>query len=323
MASLPGSVLGIRGTALNKARPRPALLFLPFWVRERWGLNNSHTGIAHLASASPGRRELPEEEASVPLTRILSAPPDLEGMGPRSVCVCVCVCVSGADTPHCLPFSPDMTTYGSLPCPSRSGLAACPSGSLLVPRALPNTMQSWAHHALPASCPSAGILTSMRQEKSAWHCHHCISRLTQAFPITRKWKKVKLLSHVLLFATPWTVAPQAPLSMGFFRQEYWSGLPFSSPKDLLDPGIELRSSALQADSSLSEPPGNPLQSLVKYSCYSHSSNISSMRTSPAIHWLRLCASNAGGPGSIPAWELRFHMLHSIVYSMEKRRKKKR
>ena len=53
----------------------------------------------------------------------------------------------------------------------------------------------------------------------------------------------------------WTVACQAPLSMGFSRQEYWSGLPFPSPEDLPDPGIEPRSSALQADSLPSEPPG--------------------------------------------------------------------
>ena len=45
-------------------------------------------------------------------------------------------------------------------------------------------------------------------------------------------------SHVRLFATPWTVARQAPLSMGFSRQEYWSGLPFPSPGDLPDPGIK-------------------------------------------------------------------------------------
>ena len=45
---------------------------------------------------------------------------------------------------------------------------------------------------------------------------------------------------------PWTVACQAPLSMGFFQQEYWSGLPFPSPGDLPDPGIEPRSPALQA-----------------------------------------------------------------------------
>ena len=48
-------------------------------------------------------------------------------------------------------------------------------------------------------------------------------------------------SHVQLFATPWTVAHQAPLSMGFFRQEYWSGLPCPSPGDALNPGIELTS----------------------------------------------------------------------------------
>ena len=50
--------------------------------------------------------------------------------------------------------------------------------------------------------------------------------------------KVKLLSHVQLFATPWTVAFHAPLTMGFSRQEYWSGLPFPSPEDLPNPGIE-------------------------------------------------------------------------------------
>ena len=52
----------------------------------------------------------------------------------------------------------------------------------------------------------------------------------------------------------WTVALQAPLSMGFSRQEYWSGLPFPSPGDLPDPGIRLRSPALQVDSLPSEPP---------------------------------------------------------------------
>ena len=47
-----------------------------------------------------------------------------------------------------------------------------------------------------------------------------------------------MLSCVRLFATPWTVAHKAPLSIGFSRQEYWSGLPFSPPGDLPDPGIE-------------------------------------------------------------------------------------
>ena len=66
---------------------------------------------------------------------------------------------------------------------------------------------------------------------------------------------VKLLSRVRLFAIPWTVAYQAPLSMEFSRQKYWSGLPFPSPGDLPDPGIEPRSPALQADALPSEPPG--------------------------------------------------------------------
>ena len=60
--------------------------------------------------------------------------------------------------------------------------------------------------------------------------------------------KMKLLSSVRLFTTPWTVARQAFLSMGFSRQEYWSGLPFPSPGDLLDPGTEPGSLELQADS---------------------------------------------------------------------------
>ena len=62
--------------------------------------------------------------------------------------------------------------------------------------------------------------------------------------------KVRSLSCVRLFVTPWTVAYQAPLPMGFSKQEYWSGLPFPSPRDLPDPGIEPRSSALQAEDTI-------------------------------------------------------------------------
>ena len=72
-----------------------------------------------------------------------------------------------------------------------------------------------------------------------------------------KWSEVELLSRVRLFATPWTVAQQAPPSMEFSRQEYWSGLPFPSPGDLPDPGIKPWSPALQADALPSEPPGKP------------------------------------------------------------------
>ena len=57
--------------------------------------------------------------------------------------------------------------------------------------------------------------------------------------------------------TPWTIAYQAPLSMGFSRQEYWSELPFPSPGNLPDPGIKPGSPALQADSLPTEPPGKP------------------------------------------------------------------
>ena len=60
--------------------------------------------------------------------------------------------------------------------------------------------------------------------------------------------QVKSLSRVQLFATPWTIAYQAPLSMGFSRQEYWTGLPFPSLGHLLDPGIEPMSLAWQGHS---------------------------------------------------------------------------
>ena len=68
---------------------------------------------------------------------------------------------------------------------------------------------------------------------------------------------VKSISRVRPFVTPWTVAHQAPQSMEFSRQEYWSGLPFPFPGDLPNPGIEPRSPALQADALPLEPPGKP------------------------------------------------------------------
>ena len=67
-------------------------------------------------------------------------------------------------------------------------------------------------------------------------------------------------SRVQLFATPWTVAHEAPLSMEFSRQEYWSGLPFPSPGDLPDPGIEqvsLASPALAGGFFTTVPPRKP------------------------------------------------------------------
>ena len=78
-------------------------------------------------------------------------------------------------------------------------------------------------------------------------------------PRQRAWhaRMLNYFSHVWVFMTLWTIAHQAPLSMGFFRQEYWSGLPFSSPKDLPSPGIKPRSPTLQVDFLPFELPGKP------------------------------------------------------------------
>ena len=74
-------------------------------------------------------------------------------------------------------------------------------------------------------------------------------------------KFVLVAQSCRLFAIPWTATRQAPLSMTFSRQEYWSGLPCPSPRDLPDPGIKARSPALQADSLPSETSGNIKASL--------------------------------------------------------------
>ena len=87
---------------------------------------------------------------------------------------------------------------------------------------------------------------------------------------------MKSLGRVRLFATPWTVAYQAPPSTGFSRQEYWSGLPFPSPGDLPDSGIEPGSPALQADTLTSEPPGKLLY-IVVYICQSQNCSYLSLR----------------------------------------------
>ena len=96
-------------------------------------------------------------------------------------------------------------------------------------------------------------------------------------------------------ATPCTVARQAPPSMGFSRQEYWSGLPFPSPGDLPDPGIEPGSPAFQADTLTSEP---------------------IVRINPAlvVQWLALGAFTAMAPGSVPGQEIK---VLKTVWSKEK------
>ena len=80
--------------------------------------------------------------------------------------------------------------------------------------------------------------------------------------------KMKSLSCVRLFATPWTTAYQTSPFMGFSRQEYWSGLPFPAPGDLPDLGIEPGFPTLPADALPSEPPAKPLY-IYTYIQYMH------------------------------------------------------
>ena len=103
--------------------------------------------------------------------------------------------------------------------------------------------------------------SSLPRDQTSISCVSCISCIDRQVlttrPLRQESEEVKSLSCVRLFSSPWTVAYQAPPSMGFSRQECWSGLPFPSPGDLPDPGIEPGSPALQADTSPSEPPGKP------------------------------------------------------------------
>ena len=87
-------------------------------------------------------------------------------------------------------------------------------------------------------------------------CFIVLTAIIAVVIVIMKWSEVSSLSCVRLFVTPWTVAHQALLSMGFSRQGYWSGLPFSSPGELPDLGIKPESPALHAGALPSEPPGN-------------------------------------------------------------------
>ena len=87
--------------------------------------------------------------------------------------------------------------------------------------------------------------------------HNSSLMLLLQMEVSDSMKVKQSLSRVRLFATLRTVARQAPLSMGFPRQEYWSGLPFPSPGDPPDPGIEPWFPALQAESLLSQPLRKP------------------------------------------------------------------
>ena len=159
---------------------------------------------------------------------------------------------------------------GHCSCPS----AGMPTASISENRQ-PSTQAELASPLGPGS-------STVRYEPKKIHTHTretCVRVLMAASTIrnSSKWKqakksittrinkyyihmkvKVKSISRDQLFATPRTVAYHAPPSMGFSRPEYWSRLPFSSPRDLPEPRIEPRSPALQADALQSEPPGKPL-----------------------------------------------------------------
>ena len=110
-----------------------------------------------------------------------------------------------------------------------------------------------------------------KSNNGGFPCSLCYVPLKSVLIKTYLALKVKSLSRVRLFATPGTVTNQASPSMGFSRQEYWSGLPFPSPGDLPDPGIEPGSPALEADALTSEPPGKlskvKIKRFLKKLCY--------------------------------------------------------
>ena len=123
---------------------------------------------------------------------------------------------------------------------------------------------------------------------------------------------MKSLSRVGLFATPWTVTYQAPRSMGFSRQEYWSGLPFPSPGDLPNPGIEPGSPALQTDALPSEPLGKlepiPNSSLISLYSQSHSNMFARARTHTHTYTPAFLDNRKSIPGSL--WGPRLVLHHT-------------
>ena len=93
-----------------------------------------------------------------------------------------------------------------------------------------------------------------------YHPYSLSETILQGWSLCKDTKRAHSVASIVSdSATPWTVAHQAPLSMGFSRQEYWSGLPFPFPWDLPNPGIEPRSPALQVNSLLLSHQGSPLQ----------------------------------------------------------------
>jgi len=134
--------------------------------------------------------------------------------------------------------------------------------------------------ASPPQPPSFSPLSELPQSPGQTRC--CVSALSHFLPHESPRRQDGLGGLVAkscpTLATPWTVPCQAPLSMEFSRQGYWSGLPFPSSGDLPDPGIEPRSPALQVDSLPTELQGKPLEG------WDHM--LSVLVTQPDLAWLR-------------------------------------
>ena len=112
----------------------------------------------------------------------------------------------------------------------------------------------------------------------AWAYLFCLCKITLCVGMLSPF------SHVWLFVTPWTVAYQAPLSMGFSRWEYWIGLPFSSPGDLPHPGIKPSSSTLQVDSYCWATGEAQNKLIYCYFFYASESNLKSCLKACLPHW---------------------------------------
>ena len=116
-------------------------------------------------------------------------------------------------------------------------------------------VRGWGGHLGLSFCGQEGEWASIRG-------HHLKNKATkysasELLVVSPSWMLLLFICCIRFFVTPWTVAHQASLSMGFPRQEYWSGLPSPFPGDHPEPGIEPESPAWQADSLTAELPGKP------------------------------------------------------------------
>ena len=170
----------------------------------------------------------------------------------------------------------ECTSYFLIPRVVHSGCHDCRAGETVGPRSPSDSAENdglGRRHLHPLHLLHCALgwgwrqwlKSSARGERGPRHscalpsrqCSALIVLTFQYSPYKNERNKVKLISCVWLFAAPWTVAYQGPLSTGSSRQGYWSGLPFPSLGDLPNPGIEPGSPALQADALPSEPPGKP------------------------------------------------------------------